>query len=39
VPVSGPDDPRFYELANMQGLCHTCHNAKRQRESRGAGRA
>jgi 5-methylcytosine-specific restriction protein A len=37
VPVSGPNDPRFYDVTNMQGLCHTCHNAKRQRESRATG--
>jgi 5-methylcytosine-specific restriction protein A len=33
VPVSGPADPRFYDLENLQGLCHPCHNRKRQRES------
>ena len=34
-PVSGPDDPRFYDEANHQALCDECHNAKRQRESQG----
>lgn len=34
VPVAGPRDPRFWDRANWQGLCDTCHNAKRQRESR-----
>jgi len=38
-PVSGPDDPRFFDSTNMQLLCdgvtgHGCHDAKRQREVR-----
>lgn len=35
-PVSGPDDPRFYDPTNHQLLCdgrgHGCHDAKRQQE-------
>jgi 5-methylcytosine-specific restriction protein A len=33
VPITGPADPRRLDLANLQGLCHRCHNRKRQRES------
>lgn len=36
VPVRGSEDPRFYDRTNWQGLCHTCHNAKRQREQQAA---
>jgi 5-methylcytosine-specific restriction endonuclease McrA len=32
VPVTGPDDPKFYDAGNHQLLCHHCHNVKRQRE-------
>lgn len=32
IPVTGPDDPRFYDQANHQYLCDRCHNAKRNRE-------
>jgi 5-methylcytosine-specific restriction protein A len=32
VPVTGPQDARFYEPSNHQLLCESCHNAKRQRE-------
>lgn len=35
-PVDGPDDPQFWDRTNHQGLCHPCHNAKRQRESMAA---
>lgn len=31
-PVSGPDDPRFYDPQALQVLCESCHNAKRNRE-------
>lgn len=34
VPVNGNGDPRFYDPANHQALCQSCHNAKRQREAR-----
>ena len=33
-PVTGPKDPRFWLRSNWQGLCHPCHDRKRQRESR-----
>lgn len=35
IPVTGPNDPRFWDSTNWQGLCDTCHNTKRQRESLG----
>lgn len=34
IPVTGPTDPSFYEDANHQALCESCHNVKRQRERR-----
>lgn len=37
-PVGG-DDPRFYDTANHQGLCHSCHSAKTARENGGFGNA
>lgn len=36
VPVTGPDDQAFYLPTAHQLLCAHCHDAKRQRESRGA---
>ena len=38
VPVMGPNDPRFFDPANLQWLCdgrhgEGCHDRKRQRES------
>lgn len=40
VPVTGPNDPRWYERANLQGACWRCHQVKRQREQQaGRGRA
>ena len=33
VPITGPDDPHFYDPRNHQLLCERCHNAKRQREA------
>jgi 5-methylcytosine-specific restriction protein A len=38
VPVSGPDDPLFWEVTNHQSLCHACHSAKTAREDGGFGR-
>lgn len=32
VPVTGPHDPTFYQPANHQALCESCHNMKRRRE-------
>jgi 5-methylcytosine-specific restriction endonuclease McrA len=34
IPVTGPDDPRFYVPECHQALCDRCHNVKRSRESR-----
>jgi 5-methylcytosine-specific restriction protein A len=28
VPVTGPNDPLFWDPANHQGLCHSCHSKK-----------
>jgi len=39
TPVSGPDDPRFWESMNHQGLCHSCHSEKTATEDGGFGRA
>lgn len=38
-PVSGPDDPLFFDVTNLQWLCdgvtgRGCHDIKRQREVR-----
>lgn len=38
VPIAGQEDPRFFDLGNLQGLCDRCHNQKRQRESTRAKR-
>lgn len=27
-PVSGPEDPLFWQQSNHQGLCHSCHSRK-----------
>lgn len=35
--VTGPDDPRFWDAGNHQGLCHRHHSAKTARE-KGVGR-
>ena len=32
VPLPGPNDPRFFDLAAVQSLCHRCHGAKTARE-------
>lgn len=37
IPVSGPDDPRFYDPTNHQHLCWECHQRKRQREAIASG--
>ena len=34
VPVTGPDDPRFFQPDELQLLCESCHNRKRQREKK-----
>jgi 5-methylcytosine-specific restriction protein A len=33
-PVTGPNDPTFYEPTAHQALCERCHNRKRQTERR-----
>ena len=38
VPVSGPDDPRFWDPTNHQALTHECHSAKTATEDGGFGR-
>lgn len=37
VPVSGPDDPGFWDPTNHQALCVPCHNAKTATEREGGG--
>ena len=34
-PVTGRDDPMFFDVNALQTLCRTCHARKRQQESRG----
>lgn len=34
VPISGPDDPLFWESSNHQGLTKECHSEKTMRETR-----
>jgi len=31
-PMSGPDDPQFWEPSNHQALCQSCHSIKTARE-------
>jgi 5-methylcytosine-specific restriction protein A len=38
IPIEGPNDRLLWEPSNWQGLCHHCHNRKRQRERTAAGR-
>lgn len=28
IPVDGPNDPRFWDHKNHQGLTHECHSRK-----------
>jgi 5-methylcytosine-specific restriction protein A len=37
-PVSGPNDPGFWNEANHQALCHSCHSRKTVIEDGGFGR-
>lgn len=32
--VTGPDDPLFWDEANHQALCHSCHSRKTVRDGR-----
>ena len=34
APVTGPDDPRFWDPENHQPLCERCHNIKRATEDK-----
>lgn len=33
-PVTGPDDPLFWDQKNHQSLCESCHNVKRATEDK-----
>lgn len=35
TPVQGPTDPRFWDRANHQGLCWSCHSRKTATEDKG----
>lgn len=37
IPVTGPDDPLFWEPSNHQGLCTACHSEKTAKEDGGFG--
>jgi 5-methylcytosine-specific restriction enzyme A len=37
-PISGPDDPLFWDEENHQGLCTECHSRKTAHEDGGFGR-
>lgn len=37
IPVSGPNDPLFWEPSNHQALCHCCHSQKTASENGGFG--
>ena len=37
IPVSGPDDPLFWEPSNHQSLCYNCHSIKTAKEDGGWG--
>lgn len=39
IPVSGPDDPLFWDEKNHQALCHSCHSRKTAKENGGFGNA
>jgi 5-methylcytosine-specific restriction protein A len=36
-PVDGPDDPRFWDPENHQGLCASCHSIKTDTHDGGFG--
>ena len=35
-PVTGPDDPLFWDTTNHQSLCQSCHSKKTTQEVNGA---
>lgn len=35
IPVTGPDDPRFWDESNHQPLCRSCHSRKTAQEENG----
>jgi len=35
IPVTGPDDPLFWDSSNHQSLCRSCHSSKTATESNG----
>jgi 5-methylcytosine-specific restriction enzyme A len=37
TPISGPDDPEFYDESNLQALCLSCHSRKTAEENCGFG--
>lgn len=37
IPVTGPDDPLFWEPSNHQGLTKACHSRKTARDDGGLG--
>ncbi|WEG14915.1 HNH endonuclease [Pullulanibacillus sp. KACC 23026] len=37
-PVSGPNDPLFWDPNNHQALCVSCHSTKTAKEDGGFGR-
>jgi 5-methylcytosine-specific restriction enzyme A len=36
VPLQGPNDPRKYDIKNLQPACLPCNTAKGRKETRGA---
>ena len=38
-PISGPDDPEFFNEDNLQALCLSCHSKKTAEENCGFGNA
>lgn len=38
-PVTGPNDPGFWDEKNLRSLCHECHSRKHAKEGRRWGRA
>jgi 5-methylcytosine-specific restriction enzyme A len=36
-PISGPSDERFFDMNELQALCHSCHSIKTAKEDGGFG--